>query len=731
MPQQELVEKGRQVAAHFGLDVSTWKVYVVPSVSKSLTHFGHGISPLTVRITYVAHEGQRAAEVGFDSTGAFNYWRAPDNFKPVQTYSSADVAANAAFQFVAGSQAASFKEPVRSAGDDDDEREFEFKKNPVTNSELRERIKVTTEHSAVQRVERKLAVSSGDDDDDDNDDYWGFLAGLAGLMTTIGFVCMLAIYILWLTRKALNRKLPLRVGVAAFIIMLIVLVAGSNWDKLNSVNLDHDAPVIGEIFIALTIVMYVAVGRGISVADRPKWISLEEMCGLAPLSKPSGESLAAGVLFSPLLVAVPLLLSASGLFPHSWLLPAKAQLLYSRSPFFDSLDIPAWRSLLLLFGFLLPISARILRFRILSWLVAVPLGTLYLADLIRVISGSLPASLTAGFLAFAIFWFVWSNFDILAVLTLHIASGLLLTTLILLQKHEPAWSFIAAFVALLIAAGWCHRRGQPIAEGDPLVSHPMLAGFRAEREKLLAEFSVARRAQQDMLPQSPPEVPGYSLAASCTPSLEVGGDLYDFLKLQDGRIGIGVADVSGKGVPAALYMTLTKGLLSSVTKSNSNIGPVVEEVNKHLHGVTRKKVFVTMALGFLDPQTKIMQCVRAGHNPMVWRQKSRNLTSLVAPGGLGLGITASRVFGTQLKVEEMQLSDGDAVVFYSDGVTEAMNRSLEQFGDQRLMDAVDRTDSMDAAAARDSILDEVRGFLDGVHPQDDMTLVVLRVGELT
>jgi sigma-B regulation protein RsbU (phosphoserine phosphatase) len=282
---------------------------------------------------------------------------------------------------------------------------------------------------------------------------------------------------------------------------------------------------------------------------------------------------------------------------------------------------------------------------------------------------------------------------------------------------------------LLIAAAWCYRRGQPVAVGDPLVSHPMLTGFRAEREKLLAEFSVARRAQQDMLPQSPPEIPGYSVAASCTPSLEVGGDLYDFLKLQDGRIGIGVADVSGKGVPAALYMTLTKGLLSAVTKNNSHIGPVVEEVNKHLHGVTRKKVFVTMALGFLDPETKIMQCVRAGHNPMVWRQKALNLTTLVAPGGLGLGITASRVFGTQLKVEEMQLSDGDAVVFYSDGVTEAMNRSLEQFGEQRLMDAVDRTDSMDAAAARDSILDEVRGFLDGVHPQDDMTLVVLRVGE--
>jgi len=231
-----------------------------------------------------------------------------------------------------------------------------------------------------------------------------------------------------------------------------------------------------------------------------------------------------------------------------------------------------------------------------------------------------------------------------------------------------------------------------------------------------------------MLPQAMPEIPGYSIAASCTPSLEVGGDLYDFLNLQDGRIGIGVADVSGKGVPAALYMTLTKGLLSSVTKSSSDLGPVVEEVNRHLHGVTRKKVFVTMALGFLDAQKRALQCVRAGHNPMVWRQKDKGVTTLVTPGGLGLGITASKIFSTQLEVEELALAEGDAVVFYSDGITEAMNRSLEQFGEQRLMEAVERTDNLEATAAHDSILGEVRSFLDGVHPQDDMTLVVLRVG---
>jgi sigma-B regulation protein RsbU (phosphoserine phosphatase) len=166
-----------------------------------------------------------------------------------------------------------------------------------------------------------------------------------------------------------------------------------------------------------------------------------------------------------------------------------------------------------------------------------------------------------------------------------------------------------------------------------------------------------------------------------------------------------------------------------VTRDSSELKAVIEEVNRHLHGVTRKKVFVTMALGFLDVEKRLLQCARAGHNPMVWRQKEKNETRLVSPGGLGLGITASRVFSTQLKVEEMQLAEGDAVVFYSDGITEAMNRSLEQFGEQRLMDAVDRTDSLNAATARDSILAEVHTFLDGVHPQDDMTLVVLRVGE--
>ena len=194
-------------------------------------------------------------------------------------------------------------------------------------------------------------------------------------------------------------------------------------------------------------------------------------------------------------------------------------------------------------------------------------------------------------------------------------------------------------------AFWIIHKGRLEPVGDPRATFPAVTGYRAEREKLKAEFSVARRAQQGMLPQTAPVIPGYSLAASCTPSLEVGGDLYDFLRVSDGRVGIGVADVSGKGVPAALYMTLTKGLLTSTIKHSSHLPEVMEEVNRHLHTVTRKKVFVTMALGFLDPQRRHLQYVRAGHNPIVWRQPARLSTTLVAPNGMGLGITAGRVFG--------------------------------------------------------------------------------------
>ena len=225
----------------------------------------------------------------------------------------------------------------------------------------------------------------------------------------------------------------------------------------------------------------------------------------------------------------------------------------------------------------------------------------------------------------------------------------------------------------------------------------------------------------------PPSLSGYSLSAACEPAREVGGDLYDFIRLRDGRWGIGVADVSGKGVPAALYMTLTKGLLCAAAQDSADPGLILGSVNRHLRTVTKKKMFVTMALGVLDPAAGTMEYARAGHNPVVWRRAGAGETRLLSGAGIGLGIAGPALFAKTLKTETLELAPGDALVFYSDGLTEAMNELLEQFGEDRLMAAVESTDGMHAEATRDSILREVKQFLNGGNPQDDLTIAVLRV----
>ncbi len=733
LSRDQVIANGHQISKLFGVDTSDWKPYVTATVSKSLVHDKTGVSPLSMRVTYAARQGGQTAEVGFDSAGTPVYWGAPGHYKPPGDAGSSEQArAATAFRTLAGSEASAYEAPVPSAGDDVNEREYVWRRSSSSGSGLKDRIKVSTKGGLITSAERSVFVASDQDEDSEADEGQGYdaaISGVFGVLSTAGILSIFSIYLLWIARKAVSHRFPIRVAIVALVLMVIAMVFGSDWQKSHSLSRHDDLPIIPVVVTALVILCFVTVGRAISVAQRPKWFSMEQLCLLAPVSKSTGQSIAAGVLFGPLLAALPFLIAGSGLFPHASVPAQSAALLYSNAPLWDCLRISATLSLIGFFGFALPAFERALHARWLRFTFAAPVGAVFFAGTAHAISDSLLGTLAVGLLTLILFWYVWAHFDLLSVLVLQ-RCGALVAACWIIGQHQKGgafWSLIATLCCLLAVGLWLTERGQPVAEGDPLANSPALTGFRAEREKLQAEFSLARRAQQDMLPPTP-KIAGYSLAASCAPSLEVGGDLYDFLRLTDGRIGIGVADVSGKGVPAALYMTLTKGLLASVTKDSAELIPVVEEVNRLLHSVTRKKVFVTMALGFLDMEKRLLQFVRAGHNPIVWRQTARAETTLITPGGLGLGITAGRVFTTQLKMSEMALSEGDAVVFYSDGITEAMNSDLELFGEERLMQAVERADRLDAAGALDSILSEVRAFLDGIHPQDDMTMVVLRVG---
>jgi phosphoserine phosphatase RsbU/P len=250
---------------------------------------------------------------------------------------------------------------------------------------------------------------------------------------------------------------------------------------------------------------------------------------------------------------------------------------------------------------------------------------------------------------------------------------------------------------------------------------------RAERERLRAEFDVARRAQQQMLPDALPQVTGLEIAAICQPSREVGGDLFDFINMKDGRLGIVVADVSGKGVPASLYMTLTKGLLDSISEESTDPGMILREVNRHLYEVCRRKVFVTLFLGIIDPLRKTLDYARAGHNPPILLKASNHQTSLLTSPGMGLGLNNGSVFDNSLKVSSVQLESNDILFIYSDGISEAMNSKNEEYGEERLKTIASKVDGMRAEEARDLVMYDVRNFLGAEHQQDDQTLVVVRV----
>jgi serine phosphatase RsbU (regulator of sigma subunit) len=449
-------------------------------------------------------------------------------------------------------------------------------------------------------------------------------------------------------------------------------------------------------------------------------------------SRNVGQELLGGWMFAPLIVSIPL---AVGLL---FRVPAFGGyddgLLLGKLPALDALANVIGQETLAVVSFvgiLIPLVLRFCRGASLRRVPMAALGFLTFAMLQSPFRTSEAANLICAALNGLVILWIYLRFGMLGALAGYCAAPILGAAGALLVQpaaglQASGWNTLIAFAGLGIVCLVAAVKA-PEAVAELYGESGARAQARSRREELLAEFNVARSAQQQMLPSQPPVLPGYTIAASCEPAREVGGDLYDFLQLNGGRWGIGVADVSGKGVPAALYMTLTKGLLCAAAQDSGDPRQILGAVNKHLRTVTKRKMFVTMAFGVLDPEARRMEYVRAGHNPVVWRRTSAGETRFLTGNGIGLGIAGPALFAKTLTTESIDLAPGDALVFYSDGLTEAMNKQLEQFGDDRLAAAVERADGMHATATRDSILREVSVFLEGGHSQDDLTIAVLRV----
>ena len=246
--------------------------------------------------------------------------------------------------------------------------------------------------------------------------------------------------------------------------------------------------------------------------------------------------------------------------------------------------------------------------------------------------------------------------------------------------------------------------------------------YRRELEKKMFEMETARSIQQTFLPESTPCLEGFDMAAFSLPALEVGGDFYDFIPISQDQWGLVIADVSGKGFPAALFMALSRTCVRANAMGKTTASEAIYRANKLIAEDAKSGMFVTLFYAILDPYKKQLQYVNAGHNPPLLYKGSGGDVVLLGAQGIALGVM------DEISLEEMELNlaNNDVVVFYTDGITEAINGKEEQFGRERLIKLLTQNNNLSAQELIDKIKNAVTDFTQGQEQFDDLTLVVLK-----
>lgn len=243
----------------------------------------------------------------------------------------------------------------------------------------------------------------------------------------------------------------------------------------------------------------------------------------------------------------------------------------------------------------------------------------------------------------------------------------------------------------------------------------------AERSRIEQELDVARTIQASLMPEGTPTIPNCNVASYWEAARQVSGDFYDFLELSNGNWGIAIADVADKGVPAALFMALSRTILRTVAFNRARPGEVLERSNTLIYGDTSSDLFVTVFYAIWDPESRILEYANGGHNPPLLIRangKSRQLTTQ----GIALGVLEQ----VEISQREVKLHPGDTVIFYTDGVTEAMNEDLDEFGMDRLNMVGKNARKRLPAEIVNAITQAVDEHAGDTSQFDDVTLVVMK-----
>ncbi len=281
--------------------------------------------------------------------------------------------------------------------------------------------------------------------------------------------------------------------------------------------------------------------------------------------------------------------------------------------------------------------------------------------------------------------------------------------------------------------------GQPFGQGDQNLLQSLAdqasvsvhyAGLREsldEKQRIDRDLSIARRIQMALLPKEIPKVEGVELAAFNMPALEIGGDYFDFVRVDDNHLGIAIADVSGKGITGAIMMSVCRSILRAHAPRHLSPAEVLRLINQVLSQDVQEDMFVSLLYMVLNTSTRELTVARAGHERPILSSGEKGSFTIIDSPGIGIGISDAGTFERVLQEVKIPLKPGDVVVAYTDGVTEALNPQGDEWGVDNFLDAV----RVAAEEGAHSVLNNVRQRLErfvGNQPQyDDMTLLALRV----
>ncbi|MBK1856497.1 SpoIIE family protein phosphatase [Verrucomicrobiaceae bacterium 5K15] len=246
-----------------------------------------------------------------------------------------------------------------------------------------------------------------------------------------------------------------------------------------------------------------------------------------------------------------------------------------------------------------------------------------------------------------------------------------------------------------------------------------------EKRKLDDEIRTAREVQNVLLPSEEPIIPGYRVSGSNTPARMISGDYFDYIELDENQTGVVIADVTGKGVPAGLLMAMCRSVLRLTAKTSASPSEALVQVNRNLFPDVREDMFVSLAYVVLEHGSGNLKLARAGHDPPMMFRSDTGTIENIKPPGLAIGIDEGEVFERVTKDLELEMASGDCLLFYTDGVCEAENRSEGEFGKERLKDVFLKSAPLGSEAVVESVRRAVADFSGDIPQMDDITMIAI------